>query len=70
MEELTIYDIVANWIDQNGLNGLRNPDQDCYCLLADLMNCEEPQKGCIACKLNIEALEEAEKRREEEEEES
>jgi len=47
MNEITVHQIVAEWLKQNGYDGLAYPGE-CACLTDDLAPCGEIQGGCTA----------------------
>jgi hypothetical protein len=49
---ITVKDILEEWLQANGYNGLYQ-DDGCACTLDDFMPCEEPSKDCIAGKITI-----------------
>ena len=46
MKEL--WEIVAEWLKENGYDGLVDEDMECACLVSELMPCGEPKPGCMA----------------------
>lgn len=45
----TVREIVAEWLEKNGYDGLYAPAYgDCACLISDLMPCEGEVGDCIA----------------------
>lgn len=47
MPHLTLKEITRKWLDENGYDGLCNPDLGCKCTGSDLMECDEP--GGVDC---------------------
>ncbi len=45
---MTLHDIVKEWLEKNGYEGLYSVDADCGCKLDDLMPCGEPGMNCRA----------------------
>jgi len=41
-----IIDVVAQWLDENGLDGLYNEGTGCRCCRSDLMPCGQPFVEC------------------------
>lgn len=46
--KITLKKIVKFWLEQNGYDGLCEPDTECGCGVSDFMPCEEPNTKCIA----------------------
>lgn len=45
---MTLKEIVKQWLEENGYDGLCNPDDECGCVLEDFMSCGEPGEHCEA----------------------
>lgn len=45
---MELYDIVKNWLKENGYDGLCLPGEGCGCDLEDLMPCGSPAEYCEA----------------------
>ena len=46
MGEPTTKDILHEWLEQHGYDGLRADDAECGCELADLLVCDAPCDSC------------------------
>lgn len=48
-KDITIKEIVRQWLEANGYDGLCESEVECGCPLDDFMPCDEPHlKGCVA----------------------
>ena len=45
---MEIHDIVKTWLQENGYNGLCDPEIECGCAIDDFMPCGEPGHRCEA----------------------
>lgn len=45
-ETKNLMDIVVEWLDLHGYDGLFHPDGDCACEKADIFPCGEPSINC------------------------
>jgi len=45
-EELTVCDILKQWLKDHGHDGLIGPEGECGCGLDDLIPCEDAFDGC------------------------
>jgi len=45
---MTVYDIIKEWLKENGYDGLCAPDFECGCSLDDFMPCGQPSPTCEA----------------------
>ena len=45
---MELSEIVKIWLQENGYDGLCNPDIECGCAIEDLMPCGEPGIRCEA----------------------
>lgn len=43
---MILFDIMKQWIKDNGYDGLFNTEIPCACDLGDFMPCEEPSVNC------------------------
>ena len=43
-----VKEMVAEWLKQNGYDGLYNEDGDCACLIDDLVPCDGPCDNCLS----------------------
>lgn len=48
-----IIQIVKDWLENNGYDGLCHPDYECGCQLNDLMPCGDPCSNCVAGRKRI-----------------
>ena len=48
MSKCYIREIVVSWLEQNGYDGLCNPDVECGCPNKDIMPCDTPDlRECV-----------------------
>ena len=45
---MELFDILKNWLKENGYDGLCLPDEECGCAIGDFMPCGEPSPRCEA----------------------
>lgn len=45
---MELFDILRNWLEENGYDGLCLPDEECGCSLENFMPCGEPSPRCEA----------------------
>lgn len=43
---MTVADILAKWLKDNGYDGLVHPESECGCKVSDLVPCDSPCHGC------------------------
>lgn len=46
MPEMTVRDILLQWLKANGYDGLMNDGAECGCEIGDLIPCDEPCESC------------------------
>jgi len=45
---MEVHEIIKTWLEENGYDGLCDPDTECGCELSDLMPCSEGWEHCQA----------------------
>ncbi|MBL7006356.1 MAG: hypothetical protein ISR78_04665 [Spirochaetia bacterium] len=43
---MTVVDIIVNYLEENGFDGLCNPDGECGCCFCDFVPCENVEIEC------------------------
>lgn len=43
---MNVHEIVTEYLEENGYDGLYLPGEECRCFLCDLMPCSSPQDMC------------------------